>query len=171
MTDKQLAATKERAHDAISGIYDLVASGEEVPLFDRHAVLSAEQMFLLNEKVDTAEKMAYKAMELSGRMIHSVRRTSLSGGIPKDTADSFKAIAEEFDNMKYAESLSKFLDETKKRLLNVQEQKKEWAQVIENAYLPKEQNSKDLKAIAGYVRSIQLLEDGYTLSLIFISSP
>ena len=85
----------------------------------------------------------------------------MTGKVSKETADRFKEIAGSFDNEKYAESLGKFLDDVKKNLLKVAEEKKEWASVIKDAYVPKEQNVKDLMAIAGYVRSVQMLDDGY----------
>lgn len=161
ISDKRMADAKERAHDAISGIYNLVASGEGVPLFDKRAVLNGEQLYLLRENVNTAEKMAHKGMELAGRMIHSTRRKTMTGKVSQETADRFKSIAEAFDNERYAESLGNFLEDVKKNLLKVAEEKEEWAGVVKDAYVPKEQNVKDLMAIAGYVRSVQMLDDGY----------
>ena len=161
VTDKHLASARERAFNSVAGIYNLMSSEEGIALFDKHAVLSGEQMYLLKEELNTPEKLANKALELSGRLIHSKRRKTMSGKVSKEMADSFKEVKGKVENYAYVEGIESFLLDVQKNLLKVAEEKNEWASVVKDAYVPKEQDIRDLRAIAGYVNSVQMLDDGY----------
>lgn len=161
VTSEQVQQLGNNASNAIAGLYDMISSGDDIPLFSRQAVLTGDQMYFLNEKLNTPEKMAYKGMELSGRMIHSIRRKEGKGSITKDDRERFTKIKDTFEADQYADSLSAFLVDASNRISEVVKEKEKWKSTIANAYAPTRHNIQDLKAVAKYITSAQMLDDGY----------
>lgn len=63
-----LAQARLNAHEAVEGIYNLIASGEVLPLVDKQYILSADKLYKLRESLNSLEKVASKGEEIVARM-------------------------------------------------------------------------------------------------------
>lgn len=73
VSNKQLAQARLNAHETVEGIYNLISSGEAVPLVDKRSILNAEQLYKLREEYNSLEKVATKGEEIVARMLRSER--------------------------------------------------------------------------------------------------
>lgn len=73
VSNEQLAQARLNAHEAVEGIYNLISSGEAVPLVDKRSILNAEQLYKLREEYNSLEKVATKGEEIVARMLRSER--------------------------------------------------------------------------------------------------
>lgn len=71
--NEDLAQARLNAHEAVNSIYNLIASGEALPLVDKNSILSSEQLFKLREDYDSLEKIATKGEEVVARMLKAER--------------------------------------------------------------------------------------------------
>jgi len=73
VSNEQLAQARLNAHEAVEGIYNIISSGEAVPLVDKRSILNAEQLYKLREEYNSLEKVATKGEEIVARMLRSER--------------------------------------------------------------------------------------------------
>ena len=73
VSNERLAQARLNAHEAVEGIYNLISSGEAVPLVDKRSILNAEQLYKLREEYNSLEKVATKGEEIVARMLRSER--------------------------------------------------------------------------------------------------
>lgn len=66
---QQLNDARQKAWDSIAGIYNLVASGEAVPIVDKNNILSSAQLYKIKEEYNSLEKVAQVGEKIMARML------------------------------------------------------------------------------------------------------
>ena len=93
--NEDLAQARLNAYKAVSSIYNLIASGEAIPLIDKRSILSSEQLFKLREDYDSLEKIATKGEEVVARMLKA-ERTKGDGERAAKTTKTLKQLQATF---------------------------------------------------------------------------
>lgn len=74
VSNEQLAQARLNAHELVSGIYNLIATGEAVSLVDKRSILTGDQLYKLREEFNTLEKVATAGETVVARMLQKERR-------------------------------------------------------------------------------------------------
>lgn len=116
ITGKQLADANSRAYDTVDSIYNLIASGNALPIIDRHAVLDGTKLYQLQKDVNELEKVSRTGEDILAR----VRRMEIgSGKNTKATTETLESIKNDNDSDNYYSALTTFLDDTVTRIGNI----------------------------------------------------
>lgn len=169
VTDSHLDSMRTRAENDIRSIYKAVASGDLVSLVDNHAVLSADYFYQLDEKYNTAEKLARAGKDI----VATMRKLEMSdGNNVREATKVLNDIKDYIEGDKYFESLVAFLhqdvhvriEEIKTRIDNV----KGAVQLLSDKKL---NDLRNLNELARLSRQINRFVSGYkdiltTLSIL-----
>lgn len=118
ITNNQLEELKNKAHDAVKDIYNVIASNEIVSLVDKHAVLSADYLYFLNESFDNAEKLARAGKNI----VAVVRKMESAEGVSTvETTKLLAKIKDAVESDSYYDSLVLFLGDARKRMEGINE--------------------------------------------------
>ena len=71
--NEDLAHARINAHEAVAGIYNMIASGEAVPLVDKRSILSGDQLYKLKEEFNDLEKVSAAGEHIVARMLKNER--------------------------------------------------------------------------------------------------
>lgn len=156
VSQKQIHDARMKAHDAISDIYDLIASGEAVPIIDKKTIMSSEQLYKLRKEFETNEHIAREAVLINARMIKSER--SLTGRVDIENAKRHIKMRDAIDPRNFYTCISTFLNDTQKRLDKLV---KEQARVQNNEENDWVTDIREVRDVARLVRRINEVVDGY----------
>lgn len=159
ISNQRLEDAQLKAHDVIADIYNLVASGEAVPLIDKDAIMSSGEMYRLSQDIADTEVLMSKALEISARMVRRERRTSPSGKVDSKTKETHLEIAKARENADVYKCLMKFTMDARKRLHDLQKEIKTAQNNEENYNV---NGIKGIRAVARLIIKVNELTDGYS---------
>lgn len=164
ITNEQLDDARLNAHDRIKDIYNLVTSGEVMPLIDKNAILFGEKLYALNERFDQLDKTAHDVLTIHSRIMKLDR----DGGTRKysDAKATNEAMRNTVDTDEFS-CIKEFLIDCNARLGEMQE---EWKLLEKNERKGFLKDIKDYNKVAKAVRRVNLFKDVYGSALRSIST-
>lgn len=158
ITNNDLDYIRLRADEYVSGIYNMVSSGEAVPMIDKHSILSGEQLYSLHQEFKDKSVLADKALTILGKKAHLEAMESMDSKSNSETAKAFYNIKEAIERDKFEEGLSIFLADTEETMKALIRQANYIKSDEENLYTS---GIKEINRIAKVCRKIDLTMQGY----------
>lgn len=155
ITGRQLQDMQNRAYDAVSGIYNLVASEEAVPYIDKHSILTADDLFKLKKDFDSLEKVSVAGETTVARILKMERD---KGANTKKTTKTLQKIKDLNESDKSFDGVVMFLNDTRRRIEKVAADMRRTQKNQESGTLS---DIKIINEAAKVVREIDTLVSGY----------
>lgn len=165
ITEKDLRNAENKASDAIKGIYNLIASGEAVPLIDKQSILTAQTLYQLQEEFDHLDKVGVIGETITAKVLKMERDKGIN---TKKTSEALEQMRKYNESDRAYSSISTFLTDTKKRIekiaVGIRKVKKQ-GDVKEGV-----KDIKKINSIAKLVKEINTFIQGYEEVLEAIST-
>ena len=155
--NEDLNSARERAHETVAGIYNLIATGKVVPLVDKRSILTAEQLYKLREEYDDLEKVAIKGETIVAKMLQEERREGNRDRITK-TTKSLQKIKDLNESDQTFESIRVFLGDAVRHIEIISKNMRKAEREEESGNLS---DIETINEIAKVVREIDTFIGGY----------
>ena len=115
---QHLNDARQRAWDSIAGIYNLVASGEAVPIVDKRNILSSAKLYKIKEEYNSLEKIAQVGEKIMARMYQRERTNYNDPKTVRASRENLQKIQDlnAYEGDKAFESVDLFLKDAEKQI-------------------------------------------------------
>lgn len=167
VTGRQLEDARTRAHNAVAGIYSMIASKEAIPLIDKQSILKASELYQLQQSIKNLETVAYSGEFVLAKVLRNESSKSKNRKRKRRIEKRLKSIQQLNESDKTYESVHKFLEEAGAQIEEIQVKQKEVKNAVEG------EDPTDIKAIndvARVARQVDEFISGYENLLKEIST-
>ena len=119
ITRKQVQDIEERSNKLVSGLYNMISSGEAIQLIDKQSIIKGQNLYALQKKFDTIEKVAREAESLTAKARHYLSQKPKSAKISQtitDTSKNLKQIQELNTSGDFYDAVETFLGDARSQM-------------------------------------------------------
>ena len=164
VSNEDLAQARLNAHEAVDNIYNMIASGEAVPMVDKRNILSAEKLYKLKEDFNSLEKVATAGEAVVARMLRERRakgdteRAQESTKVLQKMKDAYGTDADNVEVGDPYESVRIFLGDAYRQIELIAKDMRKANKIEENGDMS---NIKVIDEVAKVTREIDTFIQGY----------